>query len=82
MIIIIIILQQAKNLKYLGCEIYHENEKLLKKETTKIFSNTENFNYTFNPTFAQKFSSVKLYTSLALLIISYRSEIWKGKKSI
>ena len=30
-------LQQEKNLKYLGCEIYYENEKLLKKRNYQNF---------------------------------------------
>jgi len=65
----------SKNLKYLGCEICNENENLLKKKLPNFSQILGILNYTFNPTFAQKFSSVKLYTSLALLILSFGSEI-------
>ena len=65
-------------MKYLGCEIYYENEKLLKKKKLSKFSQILGIlNYTLNPALVQKFSSVNIYTSLALLILLYEREIWE-----
>ena len=54
-------LQQAKNFKYLGCEISYENEKIFNKKIEQILENLSN---TFKTTLVQKSSRIKVYNAL------------------
>jgi hypothetical protein len=69
-------LQQAKNFKYLGCEISYEYEKDFQQEVAKFAQILGILNNTFKPTLVQKSLRIKVYNALSLPILLYGSEIW------
>jgi len=68
-------LQQAKNFKYLGCEISYENEKDIEQKMAKFTQIPRILNNTFKPTLVQIFSRIKVFNTLALPNLSYGREI-------
>ena len=73
-------LQQAKNFKYLGCEISYENEKDIEQKMAKFTQIPRILNNTFKPTLVQIFSRIKVFNTLALPNLSYGREIWTLRK--
>jgi hypothetical protein len=64
--------KQVKDVKYLACEIFYENEKKIFNKPCKICSNTGNFKQHFTPSLVKKPSRVKVYNALPLP----HSSIW------
>jgi len=52
-------LKQVNHFKYLGCEIYYENKKVIKQKLTKLALIFGILYHTFKPTPVQNFSRVK-----------------------
>jgi hypothetical protein len=52
-------LQQAKNFKYLGCEISYESEKGMQPKLAKFTQMLGILNNTFKPNFVQNSSRIK-----------------------
>jgi hypothetical protein len=75
-------LQQGKNFKYLGCEIYYENGKDIQQKLAKFAQILGILHNTFKPTLIQKFSIIKVYSILALPHSLYGSENWTLQKMI
>jgi hypothetical protein len=67
-------LQQVKNFKYLGFEMPCENEKVVQQKLETFSKILGVLNNTFKQTLVQKFSTIKVYTALALPIILCGSE--------
>jgi hypothetical protein len=66
-------LQQINNFKYLGCDIFYQNEKNIQQKWARFAQNTGNSKpHTLNPTLFPKFSTMELYNAL-----TSHSFIWK-----
>jgi GTPase involved in cell partitioning and DNA repair len=55
-----IFLQHVKNCKYLCCEIFYENEKIIEQNITKFAQILGNLKSTFKSNLVQKFSIIKV----------------------
>ena len=58
-------LQQVKNFKYIGCEIYCEYEKDIKQKQAKFAQILGSLNNSFKPNFVHKFLKTKVHNALA-----------------
>ena len=73
-------LQQINNFKYLGCEIFYQNEKDIQQKLARFAHILGIMNNTFKLILFLKFSTLKLYNALALPILSFGREIWTLRK--
>ena len=73
-------LPQVNNFKYLGCEIFFQNEKDTQQKLAKFAQILGILNNICKPTLVQKFAGITVYNALVLPILLYEREIWNLRK--
>jgi alanine-alpha-ketoisovalerate/valine-pyruvate aminotransferase len=62
-------LQKVRNLKYFGCGFSYGNGRDIQQRLSKFAQILRILNNTFKPSLVQKFSTIKVYNTLALPIL-------------